>query len=253
MVFIPLLVIMFIILVVRALMLPGALGGLDAFFRPNWEALLSPPVWVAAYGQIFFSLSVAFGIMLTYASYLKKNTDLTGSGLVVGFANSGFEILAGIGVFSALGFMAQAQGVALDEVVESGIGLAFIAFPAIIGEAPGGAVIGVLFFGSLVLAGFTSLISIVEVIIAAIQDKFGMGRIAATLAVTVPLAVFSTIIFPTTMGMAVLDVFDNRSEEHTSELQSRGHLVCRLLLEKKKKKKEESKNNVRHGDNCCIL
>ena len=52
MVFIPLLVIMFIILVVRALMLPGALGGLDAFFRPNWEALLSPPVWVAAYGQI---------------------------------------------------------------------------------------------------------------------------------------------------------------------------------------------------------
>src|SRR5690625_4705898 len=105
MVFIPLLVIMFIILVARALMLPGALGGLDAFFRPNWEALLSPPVWVAAYGQIFFSLSVAFGIMLTYASYLKKNTDLTGSGLVVGFANSGFEILAGIGVFSALGFI----------------------------------------------------------------------------------------------------------------------------------------------------
>src|SRR5690625_6464022 len=52
----PLLVIMYIILVARALMLPGALGGLDAFFRPNWEALLSPPVWVAAYGQIFFSL-----------------------------------------------------------------------------------------------------------------------------------------------------------------------------------------------------
>ena len=61
--------------------------------------------------QIFFSLSVAFGIMLTYSSYLKKKTDLTGSGLVVGFANSSFEILAGIGVFSALGFMAQAQGV----------------------------------------------------------------------------------------------------------------------------------------------
>src|SRR5699024_1647871 len=234
----PLLVIMFIILVVRALMLPGALGGLDAFFRPNWEALLSPPVWVAAYGQIFFSLSVAFGIKLTYASYLKKNTDLTGSGLVVGFANSGFEMLAGIVVFSALWFMSRAQGVALDGEVESGIGLAFIAFaslcfmptsygvalyevfssaiglafiafPALIADAPGGAVIGVLFFGSLVLAGSTSLISIVEVIIAAIQDKLRMGRIAATLAVTVPLAVFSTIIFPTTMGMAVLDVFDN--------------------------------------------
>ncbi len=96
-------------------------------------------MWVAAYGQIFFSLSVAFGIMLTYSSYLKKRTDLTGSGLVVGFANSGFEILCGIGVFSALGFMAQAQGVEVSEVVSSGIGLAFIAFPAIISEAPAGA------------------------------------------------------------------------------------------------------------------
>ncbi|MBM7502125.1 sodium-dependent transporter [Brachybacterium muris] len=209
MIFIPLLVIMFVILVVRAMMLPGAFTGLNALFRPNWGALLSPGVWVAAYGQIFFSLSVAFGIMLTYASYLKKNTDLTGSGLVVGFANSSFEILAGIGVFSALGFMAQAQGVAVDEVVSSGIGLAFIAFPAIIGEAPGGALIGVLFFGSLVLAGFTSLVSIVEVVISAIGDKFGLSRVPATLLVTVPLGLFSIAVFPTTMGLALLDVMDN--------------------------------------------
>ena len=97
--------------------------------------------------------------MITYASYLERETDLTGSGLVVGFSNSSFEVLAGIGVFAALGFMAQAQGVAVDEVVDGGIGLAFIAFPTIISEAPGGAIIGVLFFGSLVFAGFTSLVS----------------------------------------------------------------------------------------------
>ncbi|WP_106507736.1 sodium-dependent transporter [Brachybacterium timonense] len=210
MIFIPLLVIMFVILVIRAMMLPGAFTGLDAFFRPTWGALLDPQVWVAAYGQIFFSLSVAFGIMLTYASYLKKNTDLTGSGLVVGFANSGFEILAGIGVFSALGFMAQAQGVDISEVVASGIGLAFIAFPAIITEAgSAGPLIGVLFFGGLVLAGFTSLISIVEVVVAAFQDKFGLGRVAATLGIGVPLAIISTVLFPTTMGLGLLDVFDN--------------------------------------------
>lgn len=213
-IFIPLLIVMFIVLVVRALMLPGALEGLDAFFRPNWSALLSPGVWVAAYGQIFFSLSVAFGIMLTYSSYLKKKADLTGSGLVVGFANSSFELLAGIGVFSALGFMAQAQGVEVGEVVQAGVGLAFIAFPAIIGEAPGGAFIGVLFFGSLVLAGFTSLVSIVEVIIAAIQDKFGMRRVPATLAVCVPLAVASTALFPTTMGLALLDTLDKWVNEY---------------------------------------
>lgn len=214
MIFIPLLVVMFVILVIRAMLLPGAFTGLDAFFRPNWAALLHPQVWVAAYGQIFFSLSVAFGIMLTYASYLKKKTDLTGSGLVVGFSNSAFEILAGIGVFSALGFMAQAQGVEVGEVVSSGIGLAFIAFPTIIGEAPGGALIGVLFFGSLVLAGFTSLVSIVEVVIAAVQDKFGLGRVSSTLGVGIPLALISTILFPTTMGLGLLDTLDNWANQY---------------------------------------
>jgi len=107
----PLLTLMFAALVVQSLFLPGAIDGLNAFFTPNWEALADPAVWASAYGHIFFSLSVAFGIMVTYASYLKRKTDLTGSGLVVAFANSGFEILAGIGVFAALGFMAQAQGV----------------------------------------------------------------------------------------------------------------------------------------------
>ncbi|MGY5766449.1 sodium-dependent transporter [Brachybacterium sp. DNPG3] len=213
-IFIPLLVVMFVILVVRSLFLPGAIDGLEALFRPHWGALLHPGVWVAAYGQIFFSLSVAFGIMLTYSSYLKKRTDLTGSGLVVGFANSSFEILCGIGVFSALGFMAQAQGVEVSEVVSSGIGLAFIAFPAIISEAPAGALIGVLFFGSLVLAGFTSMISIVEVVIAAIQDKFGLGRLSSTLWVCVPLAVVSTVLFSTTMGLPLLDVLDKWVNEY---------------------------------------
>ena len=213
-IFIPLLVVMFVILVVRSLFLPGAIDGLDAFFQPNWAALADPGVWIAAYGQIFFSLSVAFGIMLTYSSYLKKKTDLTGSGLVVGFANSGFEILCGIGVFSALGFMAQAQGVAIDEVVADGIGLAFIAFPTIISEAPAGALVGVLFFGSLVLAGFTSLISIVEVVIAAVQDKFGLSRVASSLGVCIPIAVVSIALFSTTMGLPLLDVLDKWANEY---------------------------------------
>src|SRR5690606_15171166 len=200
--------------VVRSLFLPGAIDGLDAFFRPNWAALADPGVWIAAYGQIFFSLSVASGIMLTYSSYLKKKTALTGAGPVVGFANSSFEILCGIGVFSALGFMAQAQGVAVDEVVAAGVGLAFIAFPTIISEAPAGALIGVLFFGSLVLAGFTSLISIVEVVIAAVQDKFGLARVSSTLLVCVPIAVVSTVLFSTTMGLPLLDVMDKWANEY---------------------------------------
>ncbi|KRA24833.1 transporter [Microbacterium sp. Root61] len=204
----PLLTVMFAILVVQALFLPGAMDGLNAFFTPNWEALADPAVWASAYGHIFFSLSVAFGIMVTYASYLKRKTDLTGSGLVVAFANSGFEILAGIGVFAALGFMAHAQGTEVSGVATSGIGLAFIAFPTIVSQATGGSIIGVLFFGALVFAGITSLISILEVIVAALQDKLGWARIRTTLTVSIPLAIVSIALFSTTTALTVLDTAD---------------------------------------------
>ncbi|WP_040337168.1 sodium-dependent transporter [Candidatus Blastococcus massiliensis] len=207
-VFIPVLVLAFVALVVRALFLPGAGSGLDALFTPDWSALTSASVWAAAFGQIFFSLSIGFGIMITYASYVRRREDMTGSGLVVGFSNSSFELLAGIGVFAALGFMAQANGVAVDEVASDGIGLAFIAFPTIISEAPGGALIGVLFFGSLVIAGITSLISVIEVVISAVRDKLDTGRLTATLAVVIPTAVLSLVLFSTTSGIYVLDVVD---------------------------------------------
>lgn len=208
MVLMPLLTVMFAVLVVQSLFLPGAMDGLNAFFTPNWEALADPGVWASAYGHIFFSLSVAFGIMVTYSSYLKRKTDLTGSGLVVAFANSGFEILAGIGVFAALGFMAQTQGTDVSGVASSGIGLAFVAFPTIVSQAAGGSIIGVLFFGALVFAGITSLISILEVIVAALQDKLGWGRVRTTLTVSIPLAVISMALFSTTTALTVLDTAD---------------------------------------------
>ncbi|WP_435768631.1 sodium-dependent transporter [Nocardioides sp. SYSU DS0651] len=207
--FIPVLVLAFVALVIRAVTLDGSTMGLDAFFSPSWEALAEPGVWSAAFGQIFFSLSIGFGIMITYASYVDRRTDMPGSGLVVGFANSGFELLAGIGVFAALGFMAQAQGVAVDEVVQGGIGLAFIVFPALISEAPAGALIGVLFFGSLVIAGLTSLVSVIEVVISAVRDKFEMTRVGASMVVGVPAALISLVLFSTTSGLHVLDIVDH--------------------------------------------
>ncbi len=207
-IFMPLLTVMFVVLVVQSLFLPGAMDGLSAFFTPDFEMLKDPAVWASAYGHIFFSLSVAFGIMVTYSSYLKRKTDLTGSGLVVGFANSSFEILAGIGVFAALGFMAQAAGSQVSEVATSGIGLAFIAFPTIVSNAAGGQIIGVLFFGSLVFAGITSMISILEVIVAALQDKLGWRRVPTVLIVTIPLAVISILLFTTTTGITMLDTAD---------------------------------------------
>jgi len=207
-IFVPLLAVIFAIMVVRALFLPGAAAGLDALFSPDWAALTDPSVWVAAYGQIFFSLSIMFGIMLTYASYLKRKTNLTGSGLVVGFANSSFEMLAGIGVFAALGFMAHAAGTGVDEVVSDGVGLAFIAFPTIISQMPGGAIFGVLFFASLIFAGLTSLVSIIQVPIAAIADKTGISERTSTVVVGGLMALTSILIMPTATGLSVLDTVD---------------------------------------------
>lgn len=207
-IFIPLLVILFLALVVRALFLPGATEGLNALFTPDFAALSDPAVWIAAYGQIFFSLSIAFGIMITYASYLKKKTNLTGSGLVVGFSNSAFEILAGIGVFAALGFMAAAQGSQVSEVADSGIGLAFMAFPTLISEMPGGGIFGFVFFACLVFAGLTSLISIVQVPIQAVREKFRLSNRTSILVIGGAMAIISILLMTTITGLYVLDTMD---------------------------------------------
>lgn len=208
-VFLPLLVAMFLALVVRAITLPGAAEGLNALFTPDWAALADAQVWLAAYSQIFFSLSVGFGIMLTYASYLKRKTDLTGTGLVTGFANSSFEILAGIGVFATLGFLAHQQGVTVSELEGiTGPILSFVTFPTVISMMPGGPIFGVLFFGSLTLAGFTSLISLLQVVSAALQEKFNLSRNGAALLVGLLAGALSILLFSTTNGLNALDVVD---------------------------------------------
>lgn len=208
-IFIPLLVLAFLALVIRAMFLPGAFDGLDAFFTPNWGALADPNVWIAAYAQIFFSLSIAFGIMITYASYQRRKANMTSSGLVVAFANSSFELLAGIGVFATLGFMAFRQGTAVSELEGlTGPILSFVTFPKVISEMPGGNIFGLLFFASLVIAGFTSLISIVQGISASFQEKFAIGRVTAGLIVTVVCGVLSVTLFGTTTGLIALDTVD---------------------------------------------
>ncbi|WP_419704924.1 sodium-dependent transporter [Promicromonospora sp. NFX87] len=209
-IFIPLLFVAFGALVVRSLTLPGAADGLNALFTPDWGAIADPAVWIAAYGQIFFSLSIAFGIMITYASYRKRRANLTSPGLVVAFANSGFEVFAGIGVFAALGFLANQQALAIAELEGiSGPILAFVTFPAIVSEMPAGPLFGALFFGSLVMAGFTSLISILQVVSASFQEKFGWTRLQAAIRIGVVAAVISVVGFSTTTGLIALDTVDN--------------------------------------------
>jgi|GEM_PF-425755 len=208
-IFLPLLVIMFAGLVVRALLLPGAGEGLNALFTPKWSALLDYQVWMAAFGQIFFSLSVGFGIMLTYASYLqRRRSNLVGTGLVAGFANSSFELFAGIGVFATLGFMAHTQHVGISEMKITGPSLSFITFPTVIAQMPGGALFGVLFFASFSMAGLTSFISIIQVVAAGVGEKLDLTPKKASLVVGVPAAVLSFVLFATSSGLPDLDVVD---------------------------------------------
>lgn len=207
-IFIPALLILFIIIVIRSVTLDGAAAGLEAFFKPDWGQIANPKVWVAAYGQIFFSLSIAFAIMVTYSSYLPKKTDITNNAFITGFANSGVELLAGIGVFAALGFMASQAGVPVSEVVAGGVGLAFVVFPQIISEMPAfNGLFGSIFFICLVLAGLSSLISIVETFVAGVEDKFKVSRTKAV-SIGGGLAAIASILFATRGGLYFLDAAD---------------------------------------------
>ncbi|GEL77875.1 sodium-dependent transporter [Tenuibacillus multivorans] len=207
-IFIPTLAVIFLIIVIRAVTLDGAGAGLDAFFSPDFSRIWEGEVWVAAYGQIFFSLSIAFAIMITYSSYLDKKSDITGNAFIVGFGNSSFELLAGIGVFSALGYLATQMGEPVSEVVAGGVGLAFVIFPLIINEFPGmNGLFGFLFFASLVLAGMSSLISIVETYVAGFSEKFNISRSKAVI-FGGGLAMLVSLIFATQGGLNFLDTAD---------------------------------------------
>ena len=208
-VLIPTLAVMILIVVIRGVTLPDAADGLGELLTPDFRALATPGVWIAAYGQVFFSLSIAFSIMITYASYLPRRSDLSNSGLIMGLANSGFEFLAALGVFGVLGFLAAQQNVPVTEVVESGVGLAFITFPQIINELPWlNSLFGLLFFGALLFAGITSAVSILEACIAAVREKFKLSRNWAVNAVCGTALVVS-LLYTTGGGLYYLDTIDH--------------------------------------------
>lgn len=112
-VLLPTLIAIMVIIVIRGVTLPGATLGLNTLFTPDWSKVGDPKVWINAYGQVFFSLSLAMGIMVTYSSYLPKKSDINNSTFMTAFANCGFEFLTAIGVFGILGFMATSQGIPL--------------------------------------------------------------------------------------------------------------------------------------------
>lgn len=178
-IFTPMLLVMMVIFMVNALRLDGASIGLEALFKPDFSKILDPGIWVSAYAQVFFSTTLAVGVMIAYGSYLHEKADIVNSAFITVLANASFDLIAGILVFSTLGYLVNTMGVEFTSF-GTGAGVAFIAFPIAISTMSSNVMVqgllGFLFFFCLFIAGLTSSISMLESFASAALDKFDMSR-----------------------------------------------------------------------------
>lgn len=178
---VPLPWLMLFVLAIRGMTLDGAMEGLVYYLHPNWEELLKPSTWRFAFGQVFFSMSMAFGVMVTYASFLHRKSDLNNNAAIIALSDFATSFIAGIAIFATIGGMAfvtsqAGNPVPVDEVIEGGPGLAFVAFPYALAQLPGSAWWSLIFFMTLVTLGIDSGFSITESVLAGIIDKTGWSR-----------------------------------------------------------------------------
>jgi SNF family Na+-dependent transporter len=164
----------------------NVVNGLGFLWNPNFSALTNPQTWLAAAGQIFFSLSVGFGVIINYASYLRKKDDVVLSGLTASATNELFEVGFGglITITAAFVFLGTANMIG---AVQGGtFGLGFNTLPVVFAHMPFGNLIGAIFFFMLFLAAITSSISMYQPSLAFFQEALGWSRKnATTLMVTI--------------------------------------------------------------------
>jgi NSS family neurotransmitter:Na+ symporter len=215
---VPLPWLMLVILAVRGLTLPGAWEGLAFYLNPEWSELLKPATWRVAFGQVFFSLSLAFGVMITYAGFLHRRSDLNNNATLIALADLATSVVAGMAVFATLGgmaFVSRSAGhpIPVREVVTGGPGLAFVAFPYALAQLPWPAFFSVVFFVALLTLGIDSAFSISETVLASLVDKTGWRRIPTLVGISV--AGFALGLFYITRGglnwLGLLDSFVNGS------------------------------------------
>lgn len=167
----PVLFVILIILCIKSLTLDGAAKGLEFLFKPDFSKV-DNSVILAALGQAFFSLSVGLGCLITYGSYISKKDNLCTTSLSVVAADTTVALLAGIIIFPA----AFSFGIK----PEAGAGLAFNTLPMIFDKMNGGYFFCIIFFVLLAIAALTSTISLLEVIVAFLSEKYGIKRSTAT-------------------------------------------------------------------------
>lgn len=206
---VPIPTILLIILTIRGLTLPGAIEGISYYLTPDFSRLTDVKVWLAAYAQVFFSLGVAQGIMITYASFLKKKSDITNNAFIISLADAGTSFLAGFTVFSVVGYLAASQGVGVTELGIGGPTLTFITYPTAISLLPVAAsFFGMIFFIALLTFGIDSAFSMVEPMVSGLHGKFRITKAKATGFMCI-IGFFISLLFATGSGLHWLDIVDH--------------------------------------------
>lgn len=167
----PILVVLALIIAVYSMFLPGAGAGIKYYLIPDFSRFSATTV-LAALGQLFYSMSLAMGIMITYGSYMKKDVNLEQSVHNIEIFDTGIAFMAGLMIIPAVFAFSGGDEAALGK----GPGLMFITLPKVFDSMAGGSFIGALFFLLVLFAALTSAISLMETVVSFFQDKFHWNR-----------------------------------------------------------------------------
>ena len=207
----PVLVILAIIVSIYSVTRPGAFEGVKYFLIPNFDNFSWMTI-VAAMGQMFYSLSIAMGILYTYGSYMKKDVDIEQSTSQIEVFDTAIAFLAGLMIIPAVFSFFNGD----PEKLRAGPSLMFITLPKVFASMGMGRIIGVVFFLLVLLAALTSAISLAESCVSTLEDQLGWKRNIASVIIGIIIVVlgsfsalgFGMLDFVQILGMSILDFFD---------------------------------------------
>lgn len=195
----PVLVVLIGFVVVRAVTLPGAMGGVKYLFIPDWSVVNFKTVLMAL-GQAAFSLSIGMGTLITYGSYISRNNNLLVTSTQVAFADTAIAILSSLMVVPAIfSFSSGSMG-----DFSPGAGLVFEVLPNVFKSMPGGTLFSIVFFFLLSVAALTSTISVLEVVVAYLKEELSLSRGRATIIASVSISMLGVL---ATMSFGLLSDF----------------------------------------------